>query len=240
MWLCPHIHFMHQLIGALFLQSLLLPLSGELPHQNFGKLKPHIWTRTTLEMEARQLCQTTMVFENSGICPAIIFAPTLHPLTHSCTHAYILCMVLCWYSDGVVTLTSSPQGGICPGEEVILTCTVTGGVSLEWSSTAFSPVVRFVGNDVGQTIVRGIFTVTLISPLTSTLRVTTTLEAMLNGTIVTCSDQLNPRSVTLTLAGGFIVYCSCEKCMIVRVNCEGGVLCAASFPLHLFLAIHKA
>ena len=95
MWLCPHIHFMHQLIGALFLQSLLLPLSGELPHQNFGKLKPHIWTRTTLEMEARQLCQTTMVFENSGICPAIIFAPTLHPLTHSCTHAYIPCMVLC-------------------------------------------------------------------------------------------------------------------------------------------------
>ena len=101
-----------------------------------------------------------------------------------------------------MTLTSSVQGGICPREEVILTCTVTGGVSLEWSSTAFSPMVRFVGNDpVGQPIDRGIFTATLISALTSTLRVTATPEAMLNGTVVTCSDQLNPMSITLTLAG---------------------------------------
>ena len=104
-----------------------------------------------------------------------------------------------------MTLTSSAQGAICPREEVILTCTVTGGVSLEWSSTAFSPVVRFVGNDpVGQPISRGIFTATLISALTSTLRVTVTPEAMLNGTVVTCSDQLNPVSITLTLAGALI------------------------------------
>ena len=148
-------------------------------------------------------------------------------------------MVLCCYLDGVVTLTSSARGAICPGEEVILTCTVTGGVSLEWSSAAFSPVVRFVGNDpVGQPIDRGIFTATLtftpaLADLTSTLRVTATPEAMLNGTVVTCSDQVNPVSITLTLAGAliFIVYdCTC---------CEWGVLCVASFRLHLFLAIHK-
>ena len=123
---------------------------------------------------------------------------------HTCMW-HIPCMVLCWYAGGVVTLTSTTQGAICPREEVILTCTVTGGVSLEWSSTAFSPVVRFVGNDpVRQPISRGIFTVTLISALTSTLRVTATPEAMLNGTVVTCSDQLNPVSITLTLAGALI------------------------------------
>ena len=138
-----------------------------------------------------------------------------------------------------MTLTSSTQGAICPREEVILTCTVTGGVSLEWSSTAFSPVVRFVGNDpVGQPISRGIFTATLISALTSTLRVTATPEAMLNGTVVTCSDQLNLVSITLTLAGALIFIffnCSCQcykKCMIVHV--------IFTFQLHLFLAIHKA
>ena len=107
-----------------------------------------------------------------------------------------------------MTLTSSARGGICPGEEVILTCTVTGGVSLEWSSTRFSPVVQFLRDTpVGQPPVdRGIFTATLISALTSTLRVIATPEAMLNGTIVTCSDQLNPRSVTLTLAGGLLLF----------------------------------
>ena len=88
---------------------------------------------------------------------------------------------------------------------MILTCTVTGGVSLEWSSTAFTPVVRFVrDNPVGQPIDRGIFTATLISDLTSTLRVTP--DAMLNGTVVTCSDQLNPMSITLTLAGGLLLF----------------------------------
>ena len=142
----------------------------------------------------------------------------LHTHVHMHTCETFRC-VLRRYSDGVVTLTSSAQGGICPGEEVTLTCTVTGGVSLEWSSTAFSPVVRFVGNDpIGQPIDRGIFTATLISALTSTLRVNATPEAMLNGTVVTCSDQLNPMSVTLTLAGGLIVYCSCQcckQCMIV-------------------------
>ena len=124
-----------------------------------------------------------------------------------------------------MTLISNVQGAICPREVVTLTCTVTGGVSLEWSSTAFSPVVRFVGNDpVGQPISRGIFTATLISALTSTLRVTATPEAMLNGTVVTCSDQLNPVSITLTLVGALIFFfffnCSCQcckKCMIVHV-----------------------
>ena len=67
---------------------------------------------------------------------------------------------------------------------------------------------------VGRMVNRGIFTATLtsesenfnpsLSDLTSTLRVTATPEAVLNGTVVTCSDQLNPVSVTLTLAGVFI------------------------------------
>ena len=138
-----------------------------------------------------------------------------------------------------MTLTSSAQGAICPREEVILTCTVTGGVSLEWSSTAFSPVVRYFENDpLERPIERGIFTATLISEaanptpsladLTSTLRVTATPEAMLNGTVVTCSDQLNPRNIILTIAGVFIIYCSCEcceKCMIA--------LCVASFTTYI-------
>ena len=126
------------------------------------------------------------------------------------------------HAAGVVILTSSAQGAICPGEEVFLTCTVTGGVLLEWSSTAFSPVVRFIGNDpVGRMVNRGIFTTTLISEapnptppladLTSTLRVTATPEAMLNGTVVTCGDQLNPMNITLTLAGGL-------TCMKVALN----------------------
>ena len=128
-------------------------------------------------------------------------------------------MLLC--SDGAVTLTSSVQGGICPREEVTLTCTVTGGALLEWSSTAFSGLIIYVEDDpVGQPSNRGNFTATLISEaanptlpladLTSTLRVTATPGAMLNGTVVTCSDQLNPMSITLTLAGVFIVYCSCD------------------------------
>ena len=110
-------------------------------------------------------------------------------------------------------MTSSAQGGICHGEEVILTCTVTGGAtSLEWSSTAFSndPVTFLVNDRVGLMRNRGIFTATLtstppLSDLTSTLRVTATPEVMLNGTVVTCSDQLNPMSITLTLAGRFAV-----------------------------------
>ena len=109
-------------------------------------------------------------------------------------------------------MISSARGGICPGEEVILTCTVTGGAtSLEWSSTAFSSPVTFLVNDrVGLMRNRGIFTTTLtftppLSDLTSTLRVTATPEAMLNGTVVMCSDQLNPMSITLTLAGRFAV-----------------------------------
>ena len=98
---------------------------------------------------------------------------------------------------------------------MILTCTVTGGVSLEWSSTAFR-MVRFFENDpLDRPKERGIFTATLISEaanptppladLTSSLRVNTTLEAMLNGTVVTCSDQINPVNITLTFAGVFIV-----------------------------------
>ena len=114
-----------------------------------------------------------------------------------------------------MTLTSSAQGAICPREELILTCTVTGGVSLWWSSTAFR-MVRFFENDpLERPLDRGIFTATLISEaanptppladLTSTLRVTVTQEAMLNGTVVTCSDQLNPVNITLTFAGVFII-----------------------------------
>ena len=154
-----------------------------------------------------------------------------------------------------MTLTSSARGAICPREEVTLTCTVTGGAtSLEWSSTAFS-MVRFLATEQPPLMRNhGIFTATLtftppLADLTSTLRVTATPEAMLNGTVVTCSDQLNPVSITLTLAGGliFIFDCSCQcckKCMIVHVvgggGGGGGVLCLASFQLHLFLAIHKA
>ena len=112
--------------------------------------------------------------------------------------------------DGAVTLTSSGQDAICPGEEVTLTCTVMGRVLLEWSSTAFNRPVRYIVNDpVGQMVNHGIFTanLTFTLPLTSTLRVTATPEAMLNGTVVTCSDQFNPVSITLTLAGGLIFSC---------------------------------
>ena len=113
---------------------------------------------------------------------------------------------------GVVTLTSSALSAVCPGEEVTLTCTVTGGVSLEWNSPAFDPTVRYLGNDpVGIPIERGDFTAILISSIptptpslfdfTSTLRVTATPEAMLNGTAITCTDQLNPMSIFFTTAG---------------------------------------
>ena len=121
------------------------------------------------------------------------------------------------FADGVVTLTSSAQSATCPGEEVTLTCTVTGEPLLEWSSEAFRNPVRYIESDpIGQMINRGIFTATLIltpplSHLTSTLRVTATPEAMLNGTVITCSDQFNPMSITLTLAGGLI-------CMKVLLN----------------------
>ena len=112
--------------------------------------------------------------------------------------------------DGVVTLTSSGRGAICPGEEVTLTCTVMGGVFLEWRSTAFNRVVYLVDDAVGQMVIRGIFTANLtftppLADLTSTLKVTVTPEAMLNGTVVTCSDQLNPVNITLTFAGVFII-----------------------------------
>ena len=113
------------------------------------------------------------------------------------------------HTGGVVTLTSSAQGAVCPGEEVTLTCTVAGGVSLEWSSAAFTPTIRYVQNDPeGRVIDRGIFTATLttvisnpILSLISTLRVTEAPEAILNGTVITCSDQLNPMSTSFTTAG---------------------------------------
>ena len=113
------------------------------------------------------------------------------------------------HTGGVVTLTSSAQGAICPREEVTLTCTVVGGVSLEWSSAAFTPTIRYAQNDPeGRVIDRGIFTATLttvisnpILSLISTLRVTEAPEAMLNGTVITCSDQLNPISTSFNTAG---------------------------------------
>ena len=114
----------------------------------------------------------------------------------------------------MVTLTSSAQGAICPGEEVTLTCTVTEGVSLEWSSAAFTPTIRYVENEhVGRVVERGIFTATIVSKISnptpplmdfiSTLKVTSTPEVMLNGTVITCTDQLNPMNRSLTLAGTF-------------------------------------
>ena len=156
-------------------------------------------------------------------------------------------MLLC--SDAAVTLTSSARGGICPREEVTLTCTVTGGALLEWSSTAFSGLIIYVEDDpVGRPIERGIFTATLISEaanptppladLTSTLRVTATPQAMLNGTVVTCSDQFNPRSITFTIAGVFIFYCSCQCCKkcIVYVNMrEVCVVCVCVHTLQKML-----
>ena len=127
-------------------------------------------------------------------------------------HSQNYCINVNLYADGVVTLTSSAQGAICPWEEVTLTCTVTG-VSLEWSSAAFTPTIRYVEKEhVGRVVERGIFTATLVSKLSnpthlmdfvSTLKVTSTPEVMLNGTVITCTDQLNPMNRSLTLAGTF-------------------------------------
>lgn len=105
-------------------------------------------------------------------------------------------------------LTSSVQGAICPGKVVTLTCILTG-VSLEWNSPTFSRTIRYIGNEhLGGMVERGNFTATLISVVpnptltrlefTSTLRVNVTPKA---GTVITCTDQLNPMSVNLTLAG---------------------------------------
>ena len=147
--------------------------------------------------------------------PASLSFLLFRSATFTCYSSCVLQYFFPVSAGGVVTLTSSTQSAICLAEEVILTCTVTGGVSLEWSSTAFSPVIRYREDEpVGRMVNRGIFTATLtsesenfnpsLSDLTSTLRVTATPEAVLNGTVVTCSDQLNPVSVTLTLAGVFI------------------------------------
>ena len=121
--------------------------------------------------------------------------------------------------DGVVTLTSSVQGAICPREEVTLTCTVTEESSLWWSSPAFDHGIRYYYDEVGYVRVRGIFTATLISAipnpvphrsdLTSTLRVIVTPEAMLNGTVITCFDYFNIpyyTDTTLILAGNSLLY----------------------------------
>ena len=117
------------------------------------------------------------------------------------------------YIAGVVTLTSTVQGAICPGEEVTLTCIVTGGVILEWNSVALNPTIRYAQNSMqGLVQNHGIFTAVLTSVSTnptfhfdfnSSLRVTVTPEVMLNGTVITCTDTLNPISTTLTLAGTY-------------------------------------
>lgn len=118
------------------------------------------------------------------------------------------------FADGVVTLTSSGQGAICPGDEVTLTCNVTGAHSLEWSSAAFNPTIRYYFFDSGYVLFRGIFTATLTSvtqnpnsyyDLSSTLRVTATPEAMLNGTVIICTDRFRSINTmtTLTLAGKY-------------------------------------
>ena len=127
------------------------------------------------------------------------------------------------FADEVVTLTSSAQGAICPGEEVTLTCTVTGEVLMEWRSVTFNRPIRYiVNNPIGQRIYRGSFTATLIltpplADLTSTLRVTATPEAMLNGTVVTCSDLFNARSITLILAGVFTIMLLSHKAVQVKL-----------------------
>jgi len=113
------------------------------------------------------------------------------------------------HAGGVVTLTSSAEGAICPGEEVTLTCTVVGGVILEWRSEAFDSTIRCAQNDdEGRVRDRRIFTATLTSVISNpilslifTLRVTEAPGAMLNGTVITCSDQLNPMSTSFTTAG---------------------------------------
>ena len=135
-----------------------------------------------------------------------------------------------------MTLTSSAQSAICPGEEVTLTCTVTGGFILEWNSPAFNSEIRYLGNDpAGIPTVRGIFTTTLVSTIptptpslfdfTSTLRVTATPEAMLNGTVITCTDLLNPMSTTLTLAGEYsnnldvLCVCMLKAIVVTSLDC---------------------
>ena len=112
----------------------------------------------------------------------------------------------------MVTLTSSIQGAICPGDEVTFTCNVTEEYALEWSSPAFDSRITYYYIDVGYVREHGIFTATLTSvirnpqllyDLTSTIRVTVTPEAMLNGTILTCSGYFSSYSTdtTITLAG---------------------------------------
>jgi len=83
------------------------------------------------------------------------------------------------HAGGLVTLTSSAQGAICPREEVTLMCTVAGGVSLEWSAT-FDSAIRYAQNvPEGRARESGILTATLplvisnpIPSFTPTLRVT--------------------------------------------------------------------
>jgi len=98
---------------------------------------------------------------------------------------YFYCVGL--YAGGVVTLTSSAQGAVCPREEVSLTCTVTRAISLEWNSPAFTTEIRYIEGDPEGTVrQRGIFTATLISivsnptpsllDFTFTLRVTAVLQ----------------------------------------------------------------
>lgn len=67
----------------------------------------------------------------------------------------------------------------------------------------------------GVAVIRGTITVVLtsVSPnpisfldFNSTLRVTLAFGAMLNGTVITCTDTFNPINTTLTLAGINIIH----------------------------------
>ena len=99
MWICHHIHFIHHLIGVLFLQHLFFPLSGELLSFLPSKRKPQIQTRTTLAMEARPLCQLY-----SGTSLLSLPPPSMHIHTNVHMHAcdaflYGIVLIFRWSSD---------------------------------------------------------------------------------------------------------------------------------------------
>ena len=100
MWLCHHIHFVHHLIGVLFLQDLLFPLTGELW---FLPLKcwqmPH-WQLIEAEEHYVNFTQWFLnVVSNaplSHLPPTYILLCTCTHVTHS-LHGIVL--IFRWSSD---------------------------------------------------------------------------------------------------------------------------------------------
>ena len=92
----------------------------------------------------------------------------------------------------------------CPGEEVVFTCTDTGGIGLSWTVTTSvggsfmqsyltsSPVDEPANHTIGDNQFQVVLTST--APLTSTL--TTTADTALDGTEVECASTTTE---TLTL-----------------------------------------